>query len=135
MSSIDLISLKIQIVGGNLFKIPGYKFLMRSDQSVLLPKWFTHGGIILAKEQTGHSYFLIHAFLNILAQSQILSNSLYIYCALIWSSVLPRCFCTSLSIIMSSIYQDFAWYTEGLLMMVAGVIGKVIYPKYYRDRG
>ena len=27
-----------------------------SDQSVLLPKWFTHGGITLAKEQLGHSY-------------------------------------------------------------------------------
>ena len=25
-----------------------------SDQAVLLPKWFTHGGIILGKEQLGH---------------------------------------------------------------------------------
>ena len=60
----------------------------------------------------------------------------YIYTVLL-SEVLSYLgvFGTSLSIIMSSIYQDFAWYTEGLLMMVAGVIGKVIYPKYYRDRG
>ena len=27
-----------------------------SDQPVLLPKWCTQGGIILAKEQLGHSY-------------------------------------------------------------------------------
>ena len=27
-----------------------------SDQSVILPKWFTHGGITLAKGQLGHSY-------------------------------------------------------------------------------
>jgi hypothetical protein len=48
--------------------------------AVLSPKWFPHEWIILAKEQTGHSfgliYFLIYAYLNILAQSQILGNSL-----------------------------------------------------------
>ena len=27
-----------------------------SDQAVLLPNWFTHGGITLAKGQLGHSY-------------------------------------------------------------------------------
>ena len=27
-----------------------------SDHSVLLPKWFTHGGITLAKGQNGYSY-------------------------------------------------------------------------------
>ena len=27
-----------------------------SDQTVLLPKWFSHGGIILAKGQLDHSY-------------------------------------------------------------------------------
>ena len=27
-----------------------------SDQAVLLPKWFSHGGIILAKGQLDHSY-------------------------------------------------------------------------------
>ena len=44
-----------------------------------------HEGIILAKEQSGHSYifwvsyFLIYAYFNILAQSQILGNSLYLF--------------------------------------------------------
>ena len=44
-----------------------------------------HEWIILAKEQSGHSYifwvsyFLIYAYFNILAQSQILGNSLYLF--------------------------------------------------------
>ena len=38
-------------------------------------------GIILTKEQSGHSnIFFIYAYLNILAQSQILGNSLYFLC-------------------------------------------------------
>ena len=51
-----------------------------SDQSVLLPKWFTHKGNHFGK-RTDWSliYFLIYAYLNILAQSQILSNSLYVF--------------------------------------------------------
>ena len=37
-----------------------------------------HSWGTLAKGQNGHSYFLIYAYLNILAQSQILVISLYL---------------------------------------------------------
>ena len=49
-----------------------------SDHAILLPKWFTNGGIILAKGQLINPILLKLQLLRYLAQSQILGNSLYI---------------------------------------------------------
>ena len=73
-----------------------------SDQTVLLPKWFSHEGIILAKAQFDHLYtFFNYSLLSYLAQSQILVISLYLPI-----SKILICKCNKILKIFISLY----WY-------------------------
>ena len=55
-----------------------------SDQAVLLPKWFSHGGIILAKGQFDHSYpFWTLSILVFISVANLMHHPLHLLC---WES-------------------------------------------------